>query len=1184
MLRMRRLVISISLVLALGASAYAQSQVNPDFAHLRLQIEARVWEKAPTTAVLQFPDTATDEDLNAIQVPGNLKMLFWESGFWTVENPHSTIAENLRLIRQDVIQSGIDEGTARACCHIIGIKLQATPRQILNLLDTVPGSEVRYLDGPARSALNLYPRGKESRRSRSAEHSITLPNNQLAAQEANPQPVRFLPTRGSLKIEDITDNGKLRRRVTGEFYWDSDADMSSFRLSDFFGNTDAYEHQIVFKVHDPFPPNGVVLRPDDADSPLQKAPYGFFLGSILSANADPTLPGGWPRNFVAIQGFNELGAGTDSELDFTIGSYSAKSTFVPGHWYRFTITTEPGSYISKFTAVPPDSTPPSLLYTPLEITPLNSDVAKLSGQKITNHRNNSDETPFDVYTDPLFPGPDITCFISGSVPCPIPQPHAPTFVIPVGNMPTWTWGKPKPQFSIQPFQSPVSVSAGATTTLRFVVTNNSGSDDPITIHIDDKGQCGGNAVGLVGIVLKPLSSSSFTFECQIPLGTTVVPSQFKISATAAGVDATGTLQIALVPPSPFSVTCTANPPVVNEGQSSKFVFTAAGGIPPYTYIWSQPIKQTVKTSGPSTYGKTYATAGDFSARATVTDSSITAQPITQSCTVTVNPVTPSANAPGNLSLALASTPLTSLPFSALLSGSGFTIGALQVWFFGATTCLDGCRQPDAGVSNVTAVSATLVNVRLASDTYRVRARNGDTGPWSAASAPFQVQAGTVPNFDLTTLNGTKSVQAGQPVSFDFGLSPKNGFSGVVTWQIAGLPAGVSVTNVSQQVNLSSNGATFSANIQTGYSTPVGTYPVVLTATGGTVFQSLNLTLSITAAPATPTITKFTIVGTAQVGTLFGLNIVGTGFISGSLQVWFFGTTSCQTGCQQPSAGVSNVTATAATVSQVFLAAGDFHIKLRNTDTGQFSNDSSLLTVQAAPAPDFSLGTLAATKSVQAGQATGFDMGITSTNGFTGLMNWQLSGLPTGVSITNASQQINVTSNGTTFTINLQSQMTTFPNTYSLTFTATSGSLAHTLPLTLIVTPVPLSGSCMVNGQGSPLTLQVGNQATFVINTNGGTQPLHYLWSGINGNDSNSALQIYSSPGTYNVSAVVSDSTPTPQQINVSCPSVTVQPPPPVSAFCNISPNPINIGGGATLSAGALGGTSPYQFLLPGSRN
>src|SRR6185295_16559155 len=56
-----------------------------------------------------------------------------------------------------------------------------------------------------------------------------------------------------------------------------------------------------------------------------------------------------------------------------------------------------------------------------------------------------------------------------------------------------------------------------------------------------------------------------------------------------------------------------------------------------------------------------------------------------------------------------------------------------------------------------------------------------------------------------------------------------------------------------------------------------------------------------------------------------------------------------------------------------------------------------------------------------------------------------------------------------------------------------------------------------------------------------------------------------------------------QQATIPCPRVTVTAPP-ISAFCNISPNPINLGAGATLTAGAIGGVAPIQFLLPGSGN
>jgi hypothetical protein len=173
--------------------------------------------------------------------------------------------------------------------------------------------------------------------------------------------------------------------------------------------------------------------------------------------------------------------------------------------------------------------------------------------------------------------------------------------------------------------------------------------------------------------------------------------------------------------------------------------------------------------------------------------------------------------------------------------------------------------------------------------------------------------------------------------------------------------------------------------------------------------------------------------------------------------------------------------------------------------------------------------------------------------------------------------------GTANVSNFTWQLAIGTHNLALIVTDTRGLRSAAASATVVVNvPAPISGSCTVNGQSTPVTLQVGNQATFVVSATGGTLPLHYAWNGISGNDSNAASQIYSAAGTYDVSAVVSDSAQTRQQTTVACPRVTVSAPPALSAFCNISPSPINLGAGSTLTAGAVGGKPPYQFLLPGS--
>jgi hypothetical protein len=163
---------------------------------------------------------------------------------------------------------------------------------------------------------------------------------------------------------------------------------------------------------------------------------------------------------------------------------------------------------------------------------------------------------------------------------------------------------------------------------------------------------------------------------------------------------------------------------------------------------------------------------------------------------------------------------------------------------------------------------------------------------------------------------------------------------------------------------------------------------------------------------------------------------------------------------------------------------------------------------------------------------------------------------------------------------LPSSIGTFVYT-GVTVRDNSGQMMPATCFAQVVGPPPITGACLVNGQSTPLSLQVGNQATFFANASGGTGALHYAWS-LGGADSNALSPIFTSPGIFNVLVTVSDSATNTQRTILSCPQVTVNAPPPVSAFCNISPNPINLGTGATLSAGALGGYPPYQFILPGS--
>ena len=612
-------------------------------------------------------------------------------------------------------------------------------------------------------------------------------------------------------------------------------------------------------------------------------------------------------------------------------------------------------------------------------------------------------------------------------------------------------------------------------------------------------------------------------------------------------------------PLPFTVKCSPDHQTVLEGQPVTFQATPTGGKSPFKYAWSGAVGTVSGTF--DRIQKTFFIMGTYAAKVVVTDNSSSPQSQTADCSVQVNEPVPPSGSPAILGIALGSTPIAGTEFDLQVSASGLVPASVQVWFFGLNSCQTGCKHPAAGLLNPTPNSLSMTGVRLSEDIYRIKVRNADSGSWSAASDSFQVINSSAPMFGLATLSSSRTVSAGQAVSYDMGLTARNGFAGVVNWQVTGLPAGAAIANGSQQLNVNGAGMSFSIPIQTAPATPVGTYALTakaVSATNSALFQTLNLSLTITAGPpavlnAICAVNGQTNALTLQVGSQATYSVTASGGTAPLHYSW---------------TGVTGNDSNAALA--IYSAPGTYDVAVVVSDSAASKQQvtASCPRVTVPSPPSFSLLTLGSSKTIQAGQPATFDIHVAAANGFSGVVNWQLTGLPSGVSVTNTSHQVSVTTSGADFTINLQSTATTVTNSYTLTLTGSSGVVTDSIPLYLTVMPAPLSASCVVNGQTTPLTLQVGNQATYIVTASGGTSPLHYTWSGVSGTDSNSALQIYTTAGTYNVSAIVSDSATLKQQATVSCPTVTVVGPSlsltAISTYSQLKPG--DVGGVVQVSA------------------
>jgi hypothetical protein len=108
-------------------------------------------------------------------------------------------------------------------------------------------------------------------------------------------------------------------------------------------------------------------------------------------------------------------------------------------------------------------------------------------------------------------------------------------------------------------------------------------------------------------------------------------------------------------------------------------------------------------------------------------------------------------------------------------------------------------------------------------------------------------------------------------------------------------------------------------------------------------------------------------------------------------------------------------------------------------------------VQLTQTPDFSVSATPSSRTIVQGGSTTYSVSVTALNGFNGNVSLSTSALPAG-----ASASFNPTtisgSGPSTLTINTLSS--TAPGSYPITITAASGTITHTVGITLVVTGQP----------------------------------------------------------------------------------------------------------------------------------
>lgn len=294
-----------------------------------------------------------------------------------------------------------------------------------------------------------------------------------------------------------------------------------------------------------------------------------------------------------------------------------------------------------------------------------------------------------------------------------------------------------------------------------------------------------------------------------------------------------------------------------------------------------------------------------------------------------------------------------------------------------------------------------------------------------------------PGFTLSASPSGLTILQGASGSTTITINPVNGFNGNVNLTASGLPSGVSAffgTNPATTTSLLTLSASGIA--------ATGTFTITVTGSSGTLNSKATVTLTVNPAGDYTLSASPSSLSVAQGGK--GTSAISVNPLSGfNGRVSFSasGLPSGVTASFNPSSTTSASTLTLTASSTATL--GTFTITITATSGALLHSTTVSLTV--APPPNFALAASPNSLSLARGGKITSTITVTTQNGFTGSVSLSASGLPRGVTAS-----FNPGSTTNTSTLTLSARKNAAPGTFSIRINGISGSLTHTVVISLNV--------------------------------------------------------------------------------------------------------------------------------------
>lgn len=317
-----------------------------------------------------------------------------------------------------------------------------------------------------------------------------------------------------------------------------------------------------------------------------------------------------------------------------------------------------------------------------------------------------------------------------------------------------------------------------------------------------------------------------------------------------------------------------------------------------------------------------------------------------------------------------------------------------------------------------------------------------------------VRASSTPDFTLSASPTSRTIERGQAAHYTVQVQAVNGFTGTVTLSASGIPnkSFATFTDASGNiVNTITGSGSLLLTVQSNRTeSPIGTSTITVTGTSGSLQHTVQVTYQVIPVPDF-SLSINTDLQTVKPGTT-AVYIIQVQVVPGS---GFSGTVNFTVSGQPANS-------TASFTSPSVVVPGSTELDVHTTaqtpvgsSTLSISGTSGNLvhglqpTLEVIPSnSDFSMTVTPTSQSIKSDQGAIYTAHIGAINGFNGTVAFTVTGLPPLTDIAFGGSGT-VTGSGDQTIFLFTSQGVT--GTFTITITATSGPLRHTVKVTLIMT-------------------------------------------------------------------------------------------------------------------------------------